>query len=223
MARIENHKYSIQQAFKECFYIVPDYQREYVWTDKEVHQLLEDIGEQIDAGTTREYFIGTILVSPTDQSDHYEVIDGQQRLTTFFLLLCAMKELFKGEPQRQTISTLISTSYDDSSGETRTSLKLEPRYENACEVMTKLVELDADPQVVRTGIQAAGIPSFGSLENLVNAYSTLYRYLKDNYDDAAKLKKYWGYLGSVDTSPQPDEGGDEAQHAHVVAGGFFIA
>jgi hypothetical protein len=43
MARIENHKYSIEEAFRECFYIVPDYQREYVWTDKEVHQLLEDI------------------------------------------------------------------------------------------------------------------------------------------------------------------------------------
>ncbi|WP_296282107.1 DUF262 domain-containing protein, partial [Pseudoxanthomonas sp.] len=53
MARIENHKYSIEEAFRECFYIVPDYQREYVWTDKEVQQLLEDIGEQIDAGTTR--------------------------------------------------------------------------------------------------------------------------------------------------------------------------
>ena len=81
MARIENHKYSIEEAFRECFYIVPDYQREYVWTDKEVHQLLEDIGEQIDAGTTRQYFIGTVLVSPTDQKNHYEVIDGQQRLT----------------------------------------------------------------------------------------------------------------------------------------------
>ena len=64
MARIENHKYSIEEAFRECFYIVPDYQREYVWTDKEVHQLLEDIGEQIDVGTTREYFIGTVLVEP---------------------------------------------------------------------------------------------------------------------------------------------------------------
>ena len=101
MARIENHKYSIEEAFRECFYIVPDYQREYVWTDKEVHQLLEDIGEQIDAGTTREYFIGTVLVSPTEQKNHYEVIDGQQRLTTFFLLLCALKHLFRGEPQRQ--------------------------------------------------------------------------------------------------------------------------
>ena len=196
MARIENHKYSIEEAFRECFYIVPDYQREYVWTDKEVHQLLDDINEQIDAGSTREYFIGTVLVSPTDQKNHYEVIDGQQRLTTFFLLLCALKHLFQGEPQRQMIAGLVSTSYVDGDGEVQTSLKLEPRYENAGDVITKLVELDADPQAVRSGIQASGIASFGSLENLINAYATLYRYLKDNYDEPAKLKKYWGYLAN---------------------------
>jgi hypothetical protein len=73
---------------------------------------------------------------------------------------------------------------------------LEPRYESAGEVMAKLVELDAEPMSVRAGIQAAGITSFGSLENLVNAYGTLYRYLKDNHDDTAKLKKYWGYLAN---------------------------
>lgn len=196
MARIENHKYSIEEAFRECFYIVPDYQREYVWTEKEVRQLLEDIGEQIDAGSTREYFIGTVLVSPTDQKNHYEVIDGQQRLTTFFLLLCALRYMFQGEPQRQMISGLVSTSYVDSGGEVRTNLKLEPRYENAGEVMDRLVELDADPQAVRAGIQSAGITSFGSLENLVSAYSTLYHYLKDNYDDISRLKKYWGYLAN---------------------------
>lgn len=196
MARIENHKYSIEEAFRECFYIVPDYQREYVWTDKEVNQLLDDINEQVGNGHVREYFIGTILVSPTAQKNHYEVIDGQQRLTTFFLLLCALKHMFGGEVQHQSISGLISTSYTDNNGETRTNLKLEPRYENAGEVIAKLVELDADPQAVRAGIQTAGIPSFGSLENLVNAYSTIYRYLKDNYDDTSTLKKYWGYLAN---------------------------
>lgn len=194
MARIENHKYSIEEAFRECFYVVPDYQREYVWTDKEVHQLLEDINEQIDAGSTREYFIGTVLVSPTDQRGQYDVIDGQQRLTTFFLLLCALRHLFQGTPQRQMIDGLVSTSYVDSDGEIQASLKLEPRYENAGEVIAKLVELDAEPLAVRAGIQASGISSFGSLENLVNAYCTIYSYLKDNYDDVAKLKKYWGYL-----------------------------
>jgi uncharacterized protein with ParB-like and HNH nuclease domain len=194
--KIENFKYSIEQAFRECFYMVPDYQREYVWTEKEVNQLLDDINEQIDGGSAREYFIGTILVSPTAERSHFEVIDGQQRLTTFFLLLCALKHLFQGESQFQAISGLISTSYTDSDGETHTSLKLEPRYENASEVMAKLVELNGEPQAIRTGIQAAGIAVFGSLENLLNAHSTLYRYLKDNYDDKSKLKKYWGYLAN---------------------------
>lgn len=196
MARIENHRFSIDEAFRECFYIVPDYQREYVWTDKEVYQLLEDINEQIDAGGTREYFIGTVLVAPAGQKNHFEVIDGQQRLTTFFLLLCALHHLFKGEPQRATIGGLISTSYTDAAGESRTSLKLEPRYENAGEVIAKLVELDADPLAVRAGIQASGIASFGSLENLVGAYGTIYRYLKDNYSDLVQLKRYWGYLAN---------------------------
>jgi hypothetical protein len=58
------------------------------------------------------------------------------------------------------------------------------------------VEINGEPMAVRSGIMAAGITSFGSLENLVNAYATLYRYLQDNYDDVAKLKKYWFYLAT---------------------------
>jgi hypothetical protein len=196
MAKIENYKYSIGDAFRDCFYVVPDYQREYVWTEKEVHQLLNDINEQIDAGSNREYFVGTVLVSPMTEKSHYEVIDGQQRLTTFFLVLCALKQLFRGEVQVQALSGLISTSYADREGNTRTSLKLEPRYENAGELVNKLVELDADPPTVRGAIQAASIPSFGSLENLVNAYASIHSYLKDNYDESAKLRKYWGYLAN---------------------------
>jgi hypothetical protein len=196
MAKIENYKYSIAEAFRDCFYIVPDYQREYVWTDKEVHQLLEDINEQIDVGATREYFIGTVLVSPTTERNHFEVIDGQQRLTTFFLLLLALKQLFHGEPQVQVLTGLISTSYADSDGNTRTSLKLEPRYETADELVNVLVKLDGNPEIVRSGVQAAGISPFGSLENLLTAYATIHRYLKDNYDEIEKLRRYWGYLAN---------------------------
>lgn len=196
MAKIENHKYSIQEAFRDCFYIVPDYQREYVWTDKEVLQLLEDIDEQIDGGDGREYFIGMVLVSPTDQKNHFHVIDGQQRLTTFFLLLCVLKHLFDGTAHAQLISGLITTSYTSKNGKLLTSLKLDPRYENAGEIMTKIVAMNADTHAVRAGIQAAGITSYGSLENLVNAYGTIYRYVHDNYAAQDKLEKYWGYLAN---------------------------
>lgn len=197
MARIENQQHTIYSAFKDSYYIVPDYQREYVWTDKEVTQLLDDINEQIDAGSTRPYFVGTVLVSPGDEVDHYEVIDGQQRLTTFFLLLCALKNLFTPDgQQKQLLANLVSMSYPDSKGETQTELKLEPRYEHAGDVMHKLVQTDADPQAVRVAVQAASIPAFGSLENLIGAYSTIYNYLQDNYPNIAELKKYWGYLAN---------------------------
>lgn len=194
MARIQNHKYTIEEAFRECFYIVPDYQREYVWTEKEVQQLLDDVDEQLASGSGGEYFVGMILVSPTGERGHYEVIDGQQRLTTFFLQLCALKNLFASEQQAQLLNGLISTSFVGDDGNVRTSLKLCPRYECADELMAKIVELNADPSAVRAGIKAAGIPAFGSLENLTNAYATVHSFLRSNYDDPAKLRGYLRFL-----------------------------
>ena len=196
MARIENHKFTIDEAFRECFYVVPDYQREYVWTEKQITQLLEDINEQIDSSSS-EYFIGTILVSPRDgEKGHYDVIDGQQRLTTTFLILCALRVLFSGMPQGQMINGLTATSYTDAQGDIKTNLKLEPRYENAGEVIEKIVQANGDPQAVRANIQSSGIQIYGSVENILNAYDVIYRFLTNNYDDEAKLKKYWGHLAN---------------------------
>ena len=196
MAKIEDHKYTVEEAFRECFYIVPDYQREYVWTEKEVEQLLQDIDEEFDVGDRREYFIGTVLVSPTQQKNHFDVIDGQQRLTTFFLLLCALRQHFTGEPQYPLLTGLLSTSYTDSGGNLKTSLKLEPRYEHAGELMNRIVAIDADPETTRSKVAAAGIPKFGSLENLLGAYSTIHSFLDSNYKDMEALRRYWGYLAN---------------------------
>lgn len=194
MAKITNHKYSISEAFQQCFYIVPDYQREYVWSEKEVLQLLDDVSEQV--GGSAEYFIGTVLVSPGETNNHYEIIDGQQRLTTFFLLLCALKQRFQGGQELAVINNLIAMSYPAGDGSTQTNLKLEPRYENAEEVMAKIVELNANPETTRSGIISSGIRSFGSLENLLNAYTTIHRFLDDNYQKTPELRAFWGYLAN---------------------------
>ena len=196
MAKIEDHKYTIEEAFRECFYVVPDYQREYVWSEKEVQQLLQDIDEEFDVGDRREYFIGTVLVSPTAQKGHFEVIDGQQRLTTFFLLLCALRQRFQGQPQYPLFTGLLSTSYTDSSGNLKTSLKLEPRYEHAGDLMNGIVAADADPQMTKAKIAATGVPKFGSLDKLLGAYTTIHAFFDVNYKDLDALRKYWGYLAN---------------------------
>lgn len=196
MAKIEDHKYTVEEAFRECFYVVPDYQREYVWTEKEVEQLLQDIDEEFDVGERREYFIGTVLVSPTAQKGRFEVIDGQQRLTTFFLLLCALRQRFKGEPQYPLFTGLLSTSYTDSGGNLKTNLKLEPRYEHAGELMNQIVAVDSDAETTKAKIAAAGIPKFGSLDKLLGAYATIQTFFDANYKNLDALRKYWGYLAN---------------------------
>ena len=62
--------------------------------------------------------------------------------------------------------------------------------------MQCLVAQDEEPAKVRSAVQQAGIAQFGSLDNLLNAYGTVYRYLLDNYEDHTGLKKLWGYLAN---------------------------
>lgn len=196
MAKIENHKYTIEEAFRNCFYIIPDYQREYVWTDKEVLLLLDDIDEQVGS-TTSEYFIGTVLVAPIeDQRNHCEVIDGQQRLTTLFLMLCALRSLLKGEDHHSLINDILITRHTTPAGDIETRLKLEPRYENAGELVELIVRTDDGPDATRAAVAAADIPKFGSLDNLLNAYALLHRSLTEKYPTIADLKRFWGYLAS---------------------------
>ena len=58
------------------------------------------------------------------------------------------------------------------------------------------MRLDADPQTTKSKVAAAGIPKFGSLENLLNAYGTIHGFLDANYKDMDALRKYWGYLAN---------------------------
>ena len=63
-------------------YIIPLYQRAYAWEDKQLIQLIEDINDIAD---DMNYYIGTLIVSRQDNL--FEVVDGQQRLTSLYLLL----------------------------------------------------------------------------------------------------------------------------------------
>lgn len=62
-------------------YVVPLYQRAYAWSDDEINQLIEDIC----GNESENYYIGSLIVHR--RTDSFEVIDGQQRLTTLFLIL----------------------------------------------------------------------------------------------------------------------------------------
>ncbi len=70
-------------------YEVPIYQRNYAWEKDEISTLIQDVYDAFTAPEKKTYFIGT-LVSFHKGDQVYEVIDGQQRLTTINLMLEAL-------------------------------------------------------------------------------------------------------------------------------------
>ena len=79
---MDNHLIMIpvSRIFYNVHYEVPIYQRNYAWGSDQIEQLIEDI-----KSTDDDYFLGNLIVNQKD-NNAYEVIDGQQRLTTLFLL-----------------------------------------------------------------------------------------------------------------------------------------
>jgi hypothetical protein len=82
---------------------VPVNQREYSWEHEHVDDLLKDFGNAIN-GNKNTYFLGTIVLTASPQSDIPEVADGQQRLATTMILLAGIRDYFhaQGDKQRST-------------------------------------------------------------------------------------------------------------------------
>ncbi len=82
-------KTTIKEIFQEEGYSIPNYQRDYAWKDKNFRDLWEDLEEAIDYNKKGQgHFIGTMVVAKNEYNKKlYDIIDGQQRTTTIFMLL----------------------------------------------------------------------------------------------------------------------------------------
>ncbi len=73
--------------------VVPAYQRPYSWTDEQIEDLLRDFADAI-RDKDAEYFLGTIVLTKNNEGTHF-VIDGQQRLATVSIIICAIRNYFE--------------------------------------------------------------------------------------------------------------------------------
>jgi uncharacterized protein with ParB-like and HNH nuclease domain len=97
MSDFTNNLHLLPNIFKDKFFVIPDYQRGYAWGDEQVQELLSDIEHQIFDGHNNKHYTGT-LVLLNKGNRLYEVVDGQQRLTTLSILLnCVRRKYLTNE------------------------------------------------------------------------------------------------------------------------------
>jgi hypothetical protein len=98
-SEIKAAKKEIKSIFSDFWFLVPGYQRSYVWETDNIQDLLDDLWFAYENKPENEYFLGSLVLKQTNKEDfnEYEVLDGQQRLTTFFLLMAVLRDISEDE------------------------------------------------------------------------------------------------------------------------------
>ncbi len=99
MAKIESNDLNLRDILKdELYYQIPIYQRPYQWTEENCEKLLDDLFFNYEDDRESDYFCGSlvlILISEDPKKARtYDIVDGQQRLSTFILLAKVLATLY---------------------------------------------------------------------------------------------------------------------------------
>ncbi|WRE00554.1 DUF262 domain-containing protein [Helicobacter pylori] len=98
MAKIDSHEWYLKNTLKEeLYYQIPIYQRPYQWTEENCEKLLDDLFEDYEKDRESDYFCGSLVLvksDPNSKTETYDIVDGQQRLSTFILLTKVLADLY---------------------------------------------------------------------------------------------------------------------------------
>ncbi len=114
MAKVEVELKKLHQILvdSEYFYQVPDYQRPYVWDKDHLGALIDDLVGSYTNNKEDEYFCGSIVIAENQKDKRWDVVDGQQRLTSFIILACTILKLYKNSLGQKSKAFIKESIYD---------------------------------------------------------------------------------------------------------------
>lgn len=171
-------------------FVIPDYQRPYNWSDDEINTLFEDLWEATldsitNPNSNKTFFLGSIVTFYNKEKNEQEIIDGQQRITTLFLLLRAIyTDLSKNEQRNEKEENFIN--------EISPCLWIKDKYTNnyfkdQILIDSKIIENTEDKNNINQNevlkeILKTGVVKEGATDN----YSKNYLKLKELFEEKSK-------------------------------------
>ncbi|GAA7563750.1 hypothetical protein HpMMM14_01040 [Helicobacter pylori] len=128
---IEGKAYQLKDILAtelSAYYQIPTYQRPYQWTEENCEKLLDDLFSSYECYKESDYFCGSLVLIAIDTDSEtnattYDIVDGQQRLSTFILLAKVLATLYdKDKDLNKTSRDFLEKSLGDTDGEKRKRL-----------------------------------------------------------------------------------------------------
>ncbi|RVZ35954.1 DUF262 domain-containing protein [Helicobacter pylori] len=159
----------------KAYYQIPIYQRPYQWTEENCKKLLDDLLSSYEYYKESDYFCGSLVLITigTDSATNattYDVVDGQQRLSTFILLAKVLATLYNNEVlNNKTSKDFLEKSLGDTDGEKRKRLTFNTIGLNAKDDFQGALDFFDDLDVSKDKNSKSNDPSKGKNSYLKNA------------------------------------------------------
>lgn len=175
---IEGEAYQLKDILAtelSAYYQIPTYQRPYQWTEENCEKLLDDLLSSYECYKESDYFCGSLVliaigIDSETNATTYDIVDGQQRLSTFILLAKVLATLYdKDKDLNKTSRDFLEKSLGDTDGEKRKRLIFDTIGLNAEKDFQNALDFFDDLDASKGENSKSNAPSKGKNRYLKNA------------------------------------------------------
>lgn len=195
---IKCEKKVIREIFN-MWYCIPDYQRAYVWDTDQVRDLLDDTISAYRENKEAQYFLGSMVLKINEKSENnvsyteYELLDGQQRITTVFLILACMRDMLTDYPQYQnSLAGFVYQAEDailQQPERMRIIFNIRSDVRDFVNEHIKPLHGTCDDALLKEKMQAKDVNI--SIRNMANAMLVAHEFLEENKSDIIEYLSYF--------------------------------
>lgn len=168
--------YTLPEIFEGKFFYIPDYQRGYAWDDKQIEELLKDVEHLLLDATAVRHFTGTLVLSQVlNKPNHYNIVDGQQRLTTLVTFLKCITSF-----SNKSVKEILNLKYIKR-GDIGNESYVFKLNVDTCKFFEKVILADGN-------LENAPI-TLESHERLFNARNKIHKWLSDKITSGIDIEK----------------------------------
>ncbi len=173
MAEMKPDKKSLKKILvvgNDTYYQIPIYQRPYQWTEENCEELLNDLFENYEDHGEDDYFCGSLVFIQSDKDNKTDIVDGQQRLSTFILLAKVLATLYPVDDKRQRyLQESWSDGHEDGEKKKRKRLDFDLVGSNAKKDFQDALDFFDDLDASKGEGSKSNAPSKGKNSYLKNA------------------------------------------------------
>ncbi|MBT2290159.1 DUF262 domain-containing protein [Paenibacillus albidus] len=177
---IEANKEILHKVFSENFwFLIPEYQRSYVWKTDNINDLLDDLYFAFIHKPDNDYFLGSLVLKKYKEISfpEFEVLDGQQRLTTFFIMLAVLRDLIVNQQFKNTLQKKIfqeESVLENIPSRSRITYKIRDNVENFIQEFIIKPEGTSDISTLKAYVDSEG--DNVSILNMANAILVMHEH-----------------------------------------------